>query len=255
MKYGSSLLRAGLGGQHLVQFAADTDKEVTFGVNGFFKYSFFGQEVWLTTTHISIFIVLLALIVFALIANRVIKKADPEKAPGAFLNVIELMVEMIDNLTLTNMGTKHGGKFANYIGTIFCFILLANISGLFGLRPPTADYGVTLGLALITFILIHYNGFKYQKMSHITNLFKPVLLTPINIIGELATPMSMSLRLFGNVLSGTVMMGLIYGLLGKIALFWPGVLHGYFDVFSGAIQTYVFSMLTMVFISNNFEEE
>ena len=65
----------------------------------------------------------------------------------------------------------------------------------------------------------------------------------------------MSLRLFGNVLSGTVMMALIYGLIGKFAIIWPSVLHGYFDVFSGAIQTYVFSMLTMVFISNTFEEE
>lgn len=253
MGNGSNLLSTGFAGKNLLQMSSGED--VTFGVDGFLKYKFFGQEVWLTTTHISILIVALALIVFALIANRVIKKADPEKAPGSFLNVIEYIVEAIDNLTKSNMGSKHGGKFSNYIGTLFCFILLANIAGLFGLRPPTADYGVTLGLALITFILIHYNGFKYQKMKHITNLFKPVLLTPINIIGELATPMSMSLRLFGNVLSGTVMMGLIYGLLGKIALIWPSLLHGYFDVFSGAIQTYVFCMLTMVFISNNFEEE
>ena len=248
MGNGSSLLLSGIGGQGLVQ------NEVTFGVNGFLRYRFLGQEVWLTTTHICMFIVMLVLIVFALIANRVIRKADPEKAPGPFLNVIELLVETVDNLTKTNMGEKHGLKFSNYIGTIFAFILLANISGLFGLRPPTADYGVTLGLALITFVLIHYNGFKHQKMAHITNLFKPALLTPINIIGEIATPLSMSLRLFGNVVSGTVMMGLIYGLLGKIALIWPSVLHAYFDLFSGAIQTYVFSLLTMVFISNNFEE-
>lgn len=253
MSNGSSLLSAGFAGQKLIEFSSD--KDVTFGVDGFLQYEFLGQKVWLTTTHISMLIVMLALVVFALIANRVIKKADPEKAPGPFLNVIEYMVETVDNLTRTNMGEKHGGKFSNYIGTLFAFILLANIAGLFGLRPPTADYGVTFGLALITFVLIHYNGFKYQKMAHITNLFKPVLLTPINIIGELATPLSMSLRLFGNVLSGTVMMGLIYGLIGKVAIIWPAALHGYFDVFSGAIQTYVFAMLTMVFISNNFEEE
>ncbi len=253
MGNGSSLLSAGFAGGNLLQMSSD--EGVSVGVNGFLQYKFFGQEVWLTTTTICMLIVILALVVFALIANRVIRKADPEKAPGPFLNVIEYMVDAIDNLTKTNMGEKHGGKFANYIGTIFCFILLANISGLFGLRPPTADYGVTFGLAIITFVLIHYNGFKYQKSKHITNLFKPALLTPINIIGELATPLSMSLRLFGNVLSGTVMMALIYGLIGKFAIIWPSVLHGYFDVFSGAIQTYVFSMLTMVFISNTFEEE
>ena len=189
----SSLLSSDVSGR-LIQLS--NDEGVTFGVDGFLPYQFFGEKVWLTTTHITMLIVMLALVVFALIANRVIKRADPEKAPGPFLNVIEYMVESIDNLTKTNMGEKHGGQFANYIGTIFCFILLANVAGLFGLRPPTADYGVTFGLALITFVLIHYNGFKYQKMAHITNLFKPVLLTPINIIGELATPLSMSLRLF-----------------------------------------------------------
>lgn len=229
--------------------------EVNFGIDGYQQYSLFGHKLYLTTTHISIIIVMLALIIFALFANRAIKKADPYKVPGTFLNIVEYIVEALDNMTITNMGSKYGYKFTNYIGTLFMFILLSNISGLFGLRPPTADYGTTLSLALITFVLIHYNGFKYQKAGHITGLFKPLLLSPINIIGEIATPISMSLRLFGNILSGTVMMGLIYGLLPKFfVLFWPGVLHGYFDVFSGAIQTYVFAMLTMVYISNTFEE-
>ncbi len=231
-------------------------QDVDFGITGYQKYTLFGEELYFTTTHIAIIIVMLTLIIFSIVANRVIKKADPNKVPGTFLNIIEYMVEAIDNMTLANMGSKHAYKFANYIGTLFMFILLSNLAGLFGLRPPTADYGTTLALALITFVLIHYNGFKYQKASHVTSLFKPLLLTPINIIGEIATPLSMSLRLFGNILSGTVMMGLIYGLLPKVlTLVWPGFLHAYFDVFSGFIQTYVFCMLTMVFISNTFEEE
>ncbi|MBO5197224.1 MAG: F0F1 ATP synthase subunit A [Lachnospiraceae bacterium] len=231
-------------------------QSVNIGVDGYLKYEVFGQEVWITTTHIAMWLITLAILIFAVIANRVIKKADPYKAPKGFLNVIELMVETVDNLTRTNMGEKHGYKFSNYIGTIFIFILLANLGGLFGLRAPTADYGVTLALGLMTFCIIHYNGFKYQKMSHITNLFKPAILTPINIIGEIATPLSMSLRLFGNILSGTVLLGLVYGLLPKVLLIViPSFLHAYLDVFSGAIQTYVFCMLTMVFISNTFDEE
>jgi F-type H+-transporting ATPase subunit a len=88
-----------------------------------------------------------------------------------------------------------------------------------------------------------------------TDLFKPLpFLFPINLIGEIAVPFSLSLRLFGNVLSGTVIMALIYGLLSKVAFLWPGVLHAYFDIFSGAIQTYVFCMLTMVFISQKIPE-
>ena len=233
--------------------------EITFGVDGLFKYELFGQELWITNTHVSLLLVVLTLTILAIFANRAIRKADPNEVPGMFLNIIEYLVELVDGLTRNNMGEKHGWKFSNYIGTLFGFLIVANLSGLFGLRPPTADYGVTLGLALITFVLIHYNGLKYEKAGHITKLFQPILLTPINIIGEIATPMSMSLRLFGNILSGTVMMGLLYGLLPKLLQFfiWPvfGALHAYFDVFSGAIQSYVFCMLTMVFISQCFGEE
>lgn len=250
MRLGSILLSAGASNLD----TATNDTAVSFGVDGYLKYQVLGHEVWLTTTHICLLLIMVTLIVFAFIANRAIKKADPNKVPGPFLNIIEYLVETFDNMTKTNMGSEHGYKFSNYIGTIFIFILFANISGLFGLRSPTADYGVTLGLGLMTFCIIHYNGFKYQKAQHVTNLFKPIFLSPINIIGEIATPISLSLRLFGNVLSGTVMLGLVYGLLPKaLLLVWPSVLHGYFDVFSGAIQTYVFCMLTMVFVSNTFE--
>lgn len=239
--------------------AAAVDSEITFGVDGLFRYELFGQELWITNTHVSLLLVVLTLTIFALVTNRAIRKADLNEVPGTFLNMIEYLVEMVDNLTRTNMGATHGWKFSNYIGTVFAFLILANLSGLFGLRPPTADYGVTLGLAMMTFGLIHYNGFKFEKARHVTKLFEPVILTPINIIGEIAIPMSMSLRLFGNILSGTVMMGLLYGLLPKLLQFfiWPvfGVLHVYFDVFSGAIQSYVFCMLTMVFISQNLGEE
>lgn len=255
MGTGSILLSAGFANLNLIRLES---KEVTFGVDGFLKYHLFGHELWLTTTHISLVIIMLVLVIFAIIANRIIKNADPDKSPGMFLNMIEYLVEAVDNLTKANMGER-GYKFSNYIGTLAIFILISNISGLVGLRPPTADYGVTLALALITFVLIHYNGFKYQKMKHITDLFHPALLTPINIIGEIATPLSMSLRLFGNILSGTVMMGLIYGLLPMLlqCFIFPvfGVLHAYFDVFSGAIQTYVFCMLTMVFIKQAFGDE
>ena len=78
---------------------------------------------------------------------------------------------------------------------------------------------------------------------------------PINLISEIAVPISLSLRLFANVLSGTVMMALVYGLLSKIAVVWPAFLHLYFDLFSGAIQTYVFCMLTMTYVSQAVETE
>ena len=147
-------------------------------------------------------------------------------------------------------------KYRNYIGSLFLFLLISNISGLLGLRPPTADYGVTFPLGIITFVLIQYNNIKWNKFRAFTDLFQPIpVLFPIKLIGELAVPFSISLRLFGNVVSGTVIMALIYGLLSKVAILWPGILHAYFDIFSGAIQTYVFCMLRMVFITQKIPEK
>ena len=223
--------------------------DIDFMVHGVFSYEIFGQTAWITTTHICVLIVMLVLTVFSIIAGRTMKKA--QEVPKGFQNIVELIVELLDNMVGSTMG-KNAPGFRNYIGTIFIFILISNISGLFGLRPPTADYGVTLPLGLLTFTLIHFNKFKYQKVSGvIKGLCDPwPFWAPINMIGDVAVPISLSLRLFANVLSGTVMMALVYGLLSKIAIIWPAVLHVYFDLFSGAIQTYVFCMLTMTYISD-----
>ena len=233
----------------LLSSAADID----FMIHGIFKYSFFGHEVWITTTHVCVLIVMLILLVFGIIARRTMLKAT--EVPGTFQNIVEMIVEALSNLVNGVMG-KSGPKFVNYIGTIFIFILFSNISGLLGLRNPTADYGVTLALALMTFVIIHFNQFKYQKPKDIwKDMCSPLppwlpIWFPINLISEIAVPISLSLRLFANVLSGLIMMALIYGLLGWIATIWPAALHVYFDLFSGAIQTYVFCMLTMTYISN-----
>lgn len=223
-------------------------KEPDFYIHGLLKFELFGQELWLTTTHVSVLIVCAALIIFAIVVKAKLK--DTEGKPGSLQNIAEMAVEALDNMVYESMSGK-GISFRNYIGALFCFILISNLSGLLGLRPPTADYGVTFSLGVITFVLIQFNNIRYNKGRAFTDLFRPIfILFPINLIGELATPFSLSLRLFGNVLSGTVIMGLVYGLLSKVAIGWPGFLHVYFDIFSGCIQTYVFCMLTMVFIDD-----
>lgn len=223
--------------------------DIDFMIHGIFSYEIFGQTVWITTTHVCVLIVMLTIIGFGIAANRAMKHAT--EVPGVFQNIVEMIVEMLDGMVDSTMG-KNGLKFRNYIGTIFIFILFSNISGLLGLRPPTADYGVTLPLGVMTFSLIHFNKFRHQKVSGvIKGLCDPwPIWAPINIIGDIAVPISLSLRLFANVLSGTVMMALVYGLLSKIAIIWPAALHVYFDLFSGAIQTYVFCMLTMTYVSD-----
>ncbi len=241
-----------MGGASVYLLSAES-RDVDFMIHGLFSYELFGHEFFITTTHVSILIVMLVLIVFAIAANRKIRHA--KEVPDGFQNVVEMIVESLDKMVAGSMGS-YAGKFANYIGSIFLFILLSNVSGLFGLRPPTADYGVTLPLGLITFGIIQFNNVKYNKGGAFTGLFKPLpFLFPINLIGEIAAPFSLSLRLFGNVLSGTVMMALIYTLLAPIAIGWPGVLHIYFDLFSGCIQTYVFCMLTMVYVTDKLPEK
>ncbi|MGN0244217.1 MAG: F0F1 ATP synthase subunit A [Lachnospiraceae bacterium] len=227
------------------------NQEVDFMIHGLIPL--FGGKVWITTTHVCTIIVMVTILVFAVFARRAVLKGSRDH-PTGFQSFVEYLVEMLDKVVHNSMG-KHAKKYVNYIGTLMLFIFLSNISGLFGLRPPTADYGTTLCLALMTFLIIQYNNLRYNKYRAFTNLFKPLpLLFPINLIGEFATPLSLSLRLFGNVMAGTIMMALWYGLLPffvKIGV--PSFLHAYFDLFSGAIQTYVFTMLTMVFVTDKIE--
>ena len=238
-----------------ILLASNADN-IDFMIHGIFSVNFFGQKVWITTSHACILIIMAIMVIFAVIANRKLKKA--KEVPDGFQNIIELIVEMLDKMVESTMG-KWAPKFVNYISTIFIFILMSNISGLFGLRPPTADYGTTLALAIITFFMIWINKFRHQKLKTIwSDMCSPLppwlpIWLPINLVSELAVPVSLSLRLFANVLSGTVIMALVYGLLRVIALAWPAALHVYFDLFSGAIQTYVFCMLTMTYINNAIE--
>ena len=218
-------------------------------IHGLIEFELFGQKLWITTTHISILLVMGIIILVACLIRANLK--GPDETPGMLQSGIEIAFDFLENMTSGIMG-KNAAKYINYIGTIFVFILLSNISGIFGLRPPTADFGVTLPLGILTFLIVQYNNIKNNKFGAFTSLFEPVpFLFPINLIGEIATPFSLGLRLFGNIISGTVIVALFYGmvpLFAKIGV--PAVLHAYFDLFSGCIQTYVFCMLTMVFIND-----
>lgn len=236
--------------------ASETD--VDFMIHGLFSYELFGYTFWITTSHVCILIVMLFLIGTALAVNIRVKHA--EEVPGMFQNIAELVVEKLDGMVHSAMG-KRGCGFANYIGTIFIFIFVSNMAGLFGLRPPTADYGTTLPLGLITFFLIHITRFRCQRPADIwRDMCSPLppwlpIWFPINLVSEIAVPISLSLRLFANVLSGTVILALVYTLLSQFAIAWPAFLHAYFDLFSGAVQTYVFCMLTMTYIRNAMGDE
>lgn len=195
-------------------------------------------------------LVVIALSIFAFLVNNKIKKADPNKPPSGFLNIIEILVESINGLIKSTMGERNM-RFAPYIFSLMLFLGVANLLGLIGLTPPTSDYSVTFALALITFFITQIMAYKTSKglLGYLKGFTEPMaFLTPLNVIGEFGNLISLSYRLFGNIVSGTIIMGLLYGFLGYFAPILTPLLHGYFDVFSGLLQTFIFGMLTMVFI-------
>lgn len=213
-----------------------------------------GKAYTIPETVVNAWIIVIALLIFAAIVNNKIKKSNINEKPSKFLNVIEMYVEMINNLVKDTMGEKHL-EFAPYILTLMTFLLFANLIGLIGFAPPTSDYSVTLTLALITFTLTQYYGLKNSGfIGYLKGFTEPIaLLTPLNIIGELANPISLSFRLFGNVLAGVLIMTLFYHAVGFLAPIVAPPFHAYFDVFSGVLQSFIFTMLTMVFIGGNLD--
>lgn len=215
-----------------------------------------GKEYLINETIVNIWFVIIVLSVLAFVVNKKIAKADINQVPTGLLNVVETAVDASNNLVRDTMG-GHNMKFAPYIFALMAFLLVANLLGLIGLKPPTSDYSVTLSLALVTFFLTQIFQFRTKKglIGYLKSFGEPfVLLTPLNIIGELANPVSLSFRLFGNIMSGGIIMALLYSALGYFAPIVTPVLHGYFDVFAGLLQTFIFAMLTMIFIGGATEE-
>jgi F-type H+-transporting ATPase subunit a len=210
------------------------------------------NQIIIPNTIVNTVIAGIILSILAITAVHKAKKADIDEPPSGFMNLIEIMVESINNMVVSNMGERNI-KFAPFILTLISFLVVSNLSGLFTIVSPTSDYSVTLTLALIVFFTIQYNKIKSQggMLGYMKGFAKPyAVMTPINIISEIANPVSMSFRLFGNIMSGTLIMGMLYSALGYFAPLITPVLHLYFDIFSGVLQAFIFTMLTMVFINN-----
>lgn len=193
-------------------------------------------------------VLVLILCVFFIMCGNAVKKADPSKPSKGIALFLELLVTTIEGLVEQTMGAKHL-NFSPFIGTLGTYLLCANLLGLFGLSSPTSDYNVTLALATITIVVMIGSGIKTKGIGRYlydTYLGDFPFLLPLNITGEFAKPISLSFRLFGNILSGGIIMSLIYQALGWLSPLIAPALHGYFDVFAGAIQTLIFIMLTMI---------
>lgn len=223
----------------------------------------FTMKNLITQTTISIFAVTLILIILAIACTRKI-----QKRPGKLQVLVERGVSMIYGLVEDTMG-KHNAHFAPYIGTMFLTSIFGTLIGTTQLfRSTTADLSVTAAWALVTTGMVWYNNIKnFGFKAWLKGFTEPiVVMTPMNIVSEIASPLSMAFRHFGNVAGGSVLTALIYGslsaassllfswlpgVLGEIPYLTAGIpafLSIYFDLFSGFVQAFVFVLLTMVYV-------
>lgn len=173
------------------------------------------------------------------------------KPEGKKQIVVEYIYTTIQSLVDSNMGEEYRSVIP-FIGTIAAFILPMNLLGLVGIEPTTKQYSVALGLGLISFFVIQGYAIKKRgvKEYFIGYGHPMVFMLPLNVIERVMLPVSLSLRLFGNVLAASFIVELVYDGLSKIA--WiaqiglPVPLHAYFDIFDGSIQMVIFVMLTMI---------
>ena len=219
----------------------------------------------ITQTTVSLLVVTILLITLSYFLTRKLTKR-----PGRAQVVVEKLVTMLYNLVEDTMG-KHNLKFAPYIGTLFLCSIFGTLIGMTQIfRSTTADLSVTLAWALVTTGLVWYHNIKnFGFLAWLKGFTEPiVVMTPMNIVSEIAQPISMAFRHFGNVAGGSVLTALIYAALAALSnlLFsWlpeaiatvmppifqagiPAFLSIYFDLFSGFVQALVFSLLTMVYV-------
>jgi F-type H+-transporting ATPase subunit a len=170
--------------------------------------------------------------------------------PHRFQVVGELLVSKLYELTEDAMGKELAKKYAPLISALFLFLVLCNWIGIIPhLEEPTKDLNTPLGLGLMGFVIAHYVGIKTKGFkAYIKEYFEPMFfMMPLNLIGELAKIVSISFRLFGNIMGGSIIILVVSYLTYNIVL--PPFLNAFFGFFVGAIQAFVFTMLTVVYIS------
>jgi len=162
----------------------------------------------------------------------------------------ELIVSLLYGLTEDALGKELAKTYAPLVCALFMFLLLSNWLGIIPhLEEPTKDLNTTFGLGVMGFFIAHYAGIKSKGFkAYIKEYFQPIFfMMPLNVIGELAKIVSISFRLFGNIMGGSIIILVVSYLTYSVIL--PPFLYGFFGLFVGTIQAFVFTMLTIVYIS------
>ena len=217
-----------------------------------------GDSIPFTETMRNGIIVVLVISLICFFLGRKLSVKNPSKRQLA----AEKLVLMLEGMVEGTMG-KHNMFFVPYMGALFAYSALSSLCGLFALRPPTGDINTTIAFALVAFFLIQFFNIKNRGIGGwLKGFAEPVaLLTPLNLVGEIANPISMAFRHFGNIASGIVISTLLYGALAALSesllganavpvfqIGIPAVLSLYFDIFTSFLQAYIVVMLTMVYV-------
>ena len=222
------------------------------------------QDLIISEAQVNSWLIMITIMGFCLFITHGIKDDRRDWRQMA----AEWVIEKLDGLLENSMEEIFRASYAPFIGTILAISACSSLMSLFGVFPPTADVNVIAGWSILVFALITKNKLKAGVGNYAKGFLEPIpVMLPMNILGEVATPISMTFRHFGNVMSGSVIatliawalqnlsnivLGWLPGLLGDIPFLQiglPAVLSVYFDLFSGCIQAYIFAMLTMLNIS------
>ena len=227
------------------------------------------QPLPITESQVNSWIVIVSVFFLCLYLTHGLSATHPTKRQ----HLVEWGIEQTQHLVSDNMG-EFFKDFAPFVASIMMLSALSSLLTLVGLYPPTSDLNVVGGWALLVFVLITYYKFKCGPIHYLRSYTEPVaFLTPLNVISEFATPVSMAFRHYGNILSGSVIsvlvaaalqglsamtFGRLPGFLGQFPFLQigiPAVLSVYFDIFSGLLQAFIFAMLTMLYVASGFPEE
>jgi F-type H+-transporting ATPase subunit a len=215
-------------------------------ISPLFHINLFGYSIGIAESIVVQWVIIVIVAILCIYFTRNLKIIPNKKQ-----NIIEIVMDAINNLVRENMGEDYMG-FVPFVGTFAIFLSLMNTTGLLGVKAPTVDYSVTLALALITFVVVQWFAIKKIGLGHyFKGYVQPyAFILPISLIERIMLPVSLSFRLFGNMMAGLVIIDLAYKSLGSLSIFaqliLPIPLHFYFDLFDGLIQMVIFVMLTMV---------
>ena len=212
----------------------------------------FNHEVVIPATIFNSVLIVLVLSGLFLVWSKKVKAADPSQPSTGVVLLLELFVTGVEKICQTIMNDQLG-RFAPFVGVLIVYLIVANLIGLVGLAAPASNYNVALSLAIFALGYLHFSGMKIKGVG---KYFKEMIfgdfpaLALLNIVGEISKVLSLSFRLFGNVLSGGVISFVVLYLTGWVALLFTPVLNFYFDIFSGLLQTMIFCFLMMIWLGN-----